>query len=350
MNHATVLILGANGRLGAAAARAYAEAGWRVLAQVRRAPGTAHPRIHAVALPLSDTAALAAAAAGARTVVHAINPLYTRWDKEVLPLGRLGMDVAQRLGADFLLPGNVYGYGSDMPARLDAGTHELPDTRKGRIRLALEDEMRGRAAQGLRSGVIRAGDFFGGGPGSWFDLVIAKSAAAGKLVYPGPLDVPHAWAYLPDLARAFVAVAERGLPAGFTNLPFEGHTLTGRELLAAIEAAAPEAGLKPPAGGWRHGSLPWALLRLGGLVVPMWRELAEMSYLWTRPHALDGSALRAFVGALPTTPLQQALKASLSVGGRTRPFAHAQDGAPVSSAALQNRRARTHGSGGEQLR
>ena len=58
-----------------------------------------------------------------------------------------------------------------------------------------------------RCGVIRAGDFFGGGPGSWFDLAIAKRAAAGALVYPGPLDRPHAWAYLPDLAQEHPNVA-----------------------------------------------------------------------------------------------------------------------------------------------
>lgn len=311
MTRPTVLILGANGRLGAAAAQAFADAGWRVLAQVRRAPAAPDARLSYLELPLADTEALAAAAAGARTVVHAVNPVYTRWAAEVLPLGRQGLDLAQRLGADFLLPGNVYGHGSEMPARLTAETLERPDTRKGALRVALEDEMRRRAAQGLRCGVIRAGDFFGSGSGSWFDLVIAKSAAAGTLVYPGPLDRPHAWAYLPDLAQAFVAVARRGLPPGFTVLPFEGHTLTGAELLAAIEAAAPAAGLPVPARGWRHRGLPWTLLRLGGLVVPMWRELAEMRYLWTRPHALDGSALRNFAGPLPATPLDRALTAAL---------------------------------------
>jgi hypothetical protein len=57
--------------------------------------------------------------------------------------------------------------------------------------------------------------------------------------------------------------------------------------------------------------VPWPLLRIGGLVVPMWRELAEMRYLWQRPHALDGSALRAFAGSIQNTPLRDALVASL---------------------------------------
>ena len=36
-----------------------------------------------------------------------------------------------------------------------------------------------------------------------------------------------------------------------------------------------------------------------------------MRYLWQRPHALDDSALRALIGAVPHTPLPQALRAAL---------------------------------------
>ena len=82
----TVLIHGANGRFGAAAALAFAAAGWRVLAQVRRAPSGGLARVaEPVALPLTDTAGLARAAAGASVVVHAVNPPYTRWDAEAMP-------------------------------------------------------------------------------------------------------------------------------------------------------------------------------------------------------------------------------------------------------------------------
>ena len=45
-NRPAVLILGANGRLGCAAAQAFNAAGWRVLAQVRREPS---PDLQAVA-------------------------------------------------------------------------------------------------------------------------------------------------------------------------------------------------------------------------------------------------------------------------------------------------------------
>jgi nucleoside-diphosphate-sugar epimerase len=314
-----VLILGANGRLGAAATQAFAAAGWAVLAQARRAPARLPRGAQHLATGLADTDALARSAAGARAVVHAVNPVYTRWDQEALPLARLGMDVAERLGATFMLPGNVYNFGEGMPARLAEDTPQQATTTKGRQRCQIEDEMRSRAARGLGSVVIRAGDFFGCGSGSWFDQVIVKDIARGKLVYPGPLDVAHAWAYLPDLARVFVAVASRDRgAAAFECLHFSGHTLTGAQLLAGIEQAGTALGLGP-ASGWRRGGMPWGLIGTIGLFYPLWRELARMSYLWRVPHALDGAALRAAVGESPATPLPAALRetlVALGIGAR----------------------------------
>ena len=312
-----VLILGANGRLGCAAAQAFDAAGWRVLAQVRRDVSADLP---AGATPLrqllDDAAALAGAAGNASVVVHAVNPPYTRWDAEALPALRAGLEVAERLGAHFMLPGNVYNFGAGMPAVLHEDTPQRPTTRKGEIRVQMEALMAQRTAAGrFTASVVRAGDFFGAGTGNWFDQAIVKSLRAGKLVYPGPLDLPHAWAYLPDLARAFVRVVQQPAPAAFSTWHFEGHTLTGAQLLDALEAVAQELQLVPlnrQAAGLRRGSLPWGLIGAMGLVVPTWRELARMAYLWRVPHALDGRRLAALPGgALQATPLRTALRASL---------------------------------------
>jgi nucleoside-diphosphate-sugar epimerase len=308
-----VLVLGANGRLGAAAVQAFAAAGWAVLAQARRAPAALPRGVTHLAIDLTDTAALALAAAGALVVVYAVNPLYTQWLTHAMPMFRQGLAVAQRLNATFMLPGNVYNFGAQMPPLLSPRTPQQPTTPKGHIRVEMESEMRALAAQGrLRSVVIRAGDFFGAGSGSWMDLVITKSLRQGKLVYPGPLNLVHAWAYLPDLARAFAKVASRAdeLPA-YADLGFEGYSLTGTELLASIERAAASLGLAPRAGAFKHGSMPWAVLKVGGLVVPMWREIAAMSHLWHVPHAIDGTALERAVGPLRATPLDGAMREAL---------------------------------------
>ena len=306
-----VLILGANGRFGLAAAQAFDAAGWQVMAQVRRAPADGMPAgARIVALPTTDIDGIVAQAAGADVVVHAINPKdYTLWAAELLPLARQGMDIAERLGARFALPGNVYNYGQGMPGTLNARTPQWPSTGKGRLRVQFEDELRLRAPR-LRSVILRAGDFFGAGNGVWFDQVIAKGIGGGRLAYPGRRDVQHAWAYLPDMARAMVGLCELDTLPDFIDIPFEGATLTGDQLLDALETVARGAGL----GGarpFRRGGAPWFVFRAMALVMPLWREIVEMRYLWETPHGLDGSALARWLPTFRATPLPAALRASL---------------------------------------
>ena len=307
-----VLILGANGRFGLAAAQAFDAAGWEVMAQVRRAAVEGMPtRARIIALPTSDIDGIAAHAAGAEVVVHALNPSdYTRWAAELLPMARQGMDIAERLGARFALPGNVYNYGAAMPATLNAGTPQWPSTDKGRLRVRFEDELRLRAPR-LRSVILRAGDFFGVGGGVWFDQVIAKSAAKGRLAYPGSATLAHAWAYLPDMARAMVGLCELDDLPDHVDIPFEGFTLTGEQLMDALEDVARGAGLggaKP----FKRGGAPWPVFRAMALFMPLWREILEMRYLWETPHGLDGRALARWLPGFRATPLPVALRASLA--------------------------------------
>lgn len=306
----TVLITGANGRFGTSAGQAFLRAGFRVLAQVRRDLVPELAGAIAVRVDIDDVDALVSAAAGAVAVIHAVNPPYERWETEALLHLKSAVEVARRLGAHVLLPGNVYNFGEGMPASLREDTAMVPSTRKGAIRVEMEREMeRLCASAGIPGTVIRAGDFFGGGTGSWFDLAIVKSARQRKLVYPGPLDVIHAWAYLPDLARMFVDVVEEVLArprAGLARLHFAGYTLTGAELLDGITRAAATLGV---AGPFRVGRMPWTLIRILGTFHARFRELAKMAYLWRVPHALVGPSSSS------TTPLDTALARSLQALG-----------------------------------
>jgi nucleoside-diphosphate-sugar epimerase len=309
----SVLVVGANGRLGQALVDAFRADGWRVAGQVRRTPARTGEGVRWVQAPLAEPAALAEAAGPADVVMHAANPVYTRWAEEAMPMARQAMDVARRLSAVLLFPGNVYNFGRRMPELLSESTAQHPTTRKGRIRVELESAMREAARAGLRVAVVRAGDFFGDASGgSWLDMVIAKSLRNGKVVYPGRTDIPHAWAYLPDLARTFVMVANRRaeLPV-YETIHFPGHSPTGEAFLQALERAARRLGFLGPDARLRCATMPWSMLRIGGLVVPMWRELAEMRYLWDVPHRLSGERLEKLLGKVPHTPLDEALQGAL---------------------------------------
>ncbi len=316
----TVLVLGARGRLGGAVAQAFAAAGWRVLAQ-RRAGGTVPTPaagIEWVEAEAGDTPALVRAAAGARVVVHAMNPAYTAaaWRAQAPGLMQAAIDVAAGLGALLLFPGNVYNFGAAMPAMLSPDTPQRPSTEKGRIRVDLEQQLaQATRTRALQAVVIRAGDFFGAGSGSWLDQVIVKKLPQGRVTWPGNLDAPHAWAYLPDLARAFVRVAET-TPAqaagGFECLHFAGHTVTAQDWLAALTEVAWEQGRLPAGGALRTGTLPWGMMRLVSPFSATVASLLEMRYLWDVPHALDGASLAQRIGAEPHTPFTDAVRAAIA--------------------------------------
>lgn len=310
MHTPRILIIGGNGRLGAAAAQAFIAHGWQVMTQVRRAPAQTIAGVTWLTQPLSEPLALADAAGRVDAVLHAANPFYTRWDSELARMTEDVLAVTTQLRARLLMPGNVYAYGHTMPPLLDEDTEPAPSTRKGQQRLKLEQRLAQHAKHtGLPVTVLRAGDFYGPTTGTWLDLMIAKDLHKGVLTYPGRLDAAHAWGYLPDLAQTFVAVAQTAQQELFETLHFPGHTLTGRELLAALEHAARENGITPQR--FKHKRVPWPLLGMIGLVNPMLRELHRMRYLWHVPHALDGTRLQQRIGKLPNTPVQQALAASL---------------------------------------
>ncbi|MDR3395265.1 MAG: sugar nucleotide-binding protein [Parasulfuritortus sp.] len=310
---ATVLILGARGRFGLAAARAFADAGWRVLGQMR--PGATapeDPRIEWLGLGLHDTQALGAAARGAAVVVHALSPAYTHqaWRAEVAPMLEAAIALTRSLDATLMVPGNVYNFGAAMPHVLREDTPQMAQTVKGRIRVAMEARLQ---HCGVRSVVIRAGDFFGSGRGSWFDLAMARDLQKGRFTYPGRREVPTAWAYLPDLARTFVAVAQRRAQLqSFEVFHFSGYSLTAQQWLDALEPIALAQGWVRPGGHLTLRRMPWPLLRLGAVFNPMWAALVEMRYLWDTPHALANGKLLALIGTEPHTPLEIAVHSALA--------------------------------------
>lgn len=294
----TVLILGATGRLGHSLLHAFREAGWRVVAQGRGpAPEDLPLGVDYDRGPL-DPVYWSHRYPQASVVVHAINPHYDRWDKEAIPALRAGIAIARALKARLMFPGNVYNYAFPIPAAIDEDTPERATTRKGAIRIEMERMLAAAVADGVRSVVLRAGDFIGAErAGTWFDLVVTRDIRSGMLCYPGPLDIVHAWQDVDTLAMRFVQVAEREreLP-DFVRFNVEGHAATGAELLQSIERATFALGLSTQRYPLRIKTFPWAMLALGQWLVRNWREVLELRGLWRQPHALDGSALRAFLG------------------------------------------------------
>ena len=302
-----ILVLGAAGRLGYAAAEAFCDAGWTVKGLVRPGRAGAIPRrVEAIEAVTRDEAV--AAARGCDVVLNAFNPVITEWQKNALSLAHAAIAAAESSGATLIFPGSVWNYGRDMPPVLDEHTPMQPTTRKGQMRVEIERRIQEACDRGMRAIILRAGDFFGAGRGSWFDLVIAKDIARGRLTYPGPLDVVHTWAYLDDLTATMVLLAEkRGGFRPFETFGFPGHATTGADLIAAIEAVTrSKFNLRP---------MSWWLIKTVGQLMALGRELSELEYLWRVPHRISGDKLRSAIGNIPHTPLPKAIVESLRALG-----------------------------------
>lgn len=298
-----ILVLGAAGRLGFAAAEAFRDAGWSVKGLVRPNAGWRAPRGIDV-VETNDRAVAVKEARGTDIVLHALNAPYTGWAQHALPLAYSAIEAAEQSGATLIFPGNVYNYGAGMPAVLDELTPMQPTSRKGKLRNEVELRLREASDRGVRTIILRAGDFFGRGQGSWFDLVLIKELAKNRITYPGPLDVVHEWAYLPDYIAALIRVATiRSTLEPFAAFGFPGHAVTGQEFVSAIAKAS-----------GRHlkiGHINWWMMRTFGSIWKMGRELTEIGYLWEVPHRIDGSKLVAAIGKVPHTPLDTAVACAL---------------------------------------
>ena len=111
-----------------------------------------------------------------QVVVHAANPPgYRNWKGLALPMLESSIAAAQAAGARLVLPGTVYNYGPDVLPLVAESAPQRPQTRKGAIRVAMEQRLQQASLTGLRVLILRAGDFFGAhAQNSWFSQGLVK--------------------------------------------------------------------------------------------------------------------------------------------------------------------------------
>lgn len=309
-----VLILGATGGIGGEVARQLYAAGWQVLALTRgvdkaRGQNPAFTWLEGDALKRDD---VVAAAKGCAVIVHAVNPPgYRRWAELVLPMIDNTITAAIAEGATVVLPGTVYNFGPDAFPLLHEDSPQHPHTRKGAIRVQLEQRLRKASEEGARVLIVRAGDFFGAqAANSWFSQGLIKPGKTVHTVqYPGAPGVAHQWAYLPDVARTMVELLKRRETLeAFARFHMAGHVdKDGMQMSRAIQRVVLRRIGQQPA----VRAFPWWLLKITSPFVITFREMLEMRYLWRTPVLLVNTRLIEVLGAEPCTPLDEAVETAL---------------------------------------
>lgn len=281
----TVLILGANGKIGSHSAQAFANAGW----QVRRFNRA--------------TDDMTQAAMGCDAIVNGLNPpAYHDWANLIPQITAQVIAAAKASGAMVVIPGNVYHFGN-TPGEWSELTTPTPCSRKGAIRLQMERIYRDSGVQTL---VLRAGDFIDPArDGDVMSLLLMRSVAKGQLTAPGDPNAMHTYCYLPDWARAMVSLVDmRDQLKSFEDVPFPGHAFTLTQLRDCLTDA-----LGRPI---RISGFPWWLFTLASPVWELARELREMRYLWDTPHTLSGVKFTRLLPGFDATPLRDVMLAGLA--------------------------------------
>jgi nucleoside-diphosphate-sugar epimerase len=309
-----VLVLGAAGGVGGEIARQMRDTGWEVRAMKRGLAGEGGLRdgINWVGGDALNGEDVRSAARGASVIVHAVNPPgYRNWAKLVVPMVDNTIAAARRVGATVVLPGTVYNFGPDAFPVLHEDSPQHPVTRKGAIRVELEERLRAYAERGGRVLIVRSGDFFGPSAGNnWFSQGLIKPGQPVRTVYrPGAPGVGHEWGYLPDVARTVVELLEKGAALEpFARFHMAGHwDSDGTHMTGAIaRVVAKRTGVEP-----RVLDFPWWLVKWGAPFNTTLREMQEMRYLWQKSLWMENARLEAVLGREPHTPWDVAVEATL---------------------------------------
>jgi nucleoside-diphosphate-sugar epimerase len=299
MSKGKVTVLGINGHIGRFAAEAFVAGGWTVRG-MGRSNKHAVPGVEFIQGDAESLDDMQRAIGDSEVVVNALNLPYDKWFGGAMEAQTARVITAMgTTGRTLIYPGNIYNYAASLrQVTPDAAQH--PARPRGEIRVRCEAMLKDAATRGdMQVIIVRAGDFFGPGKlDDWFQQGIL--AQKGKIAAPSTLDMPHSWAYLPDLGRVFEKLAwHRQELASFENFHFAGHFVTSGQLVSAVQKAAPTPLKVTP--------MPWALLGLIGLVNPMMREVHKMHYLWQNPMQLMDPSLDAILGPDFSTPYDEAV-------------------------------------------
>jgi nucleoside-diphosphate-sugar epimerase len=292
------VIVGA-GPVGTATANLLAERGEQVRVVTRSGSGPDHPAIERVKADATDADRLASLAEGAAALYNCANPQYHRWLTDWPPLATALLSAAERSGAVLAAANNLYGYGEVIgpitPETPLAATHPKLELRADMWRDALAAHEAGR----IRTTEVRASDYIEAN--SIFSVALAAPLRAGKRAWvPAPLDVPHSWSSITDVARTLVTAATTESAWGRAWLVPTNPPLTVRQLANRF---AEVNGL--PAA--KVSQLPYAVLWTAGVFSATLRELRTTRYQFTSPFVIDTAATEQAFDLKPTD-LDTALK------------------------------------------
>jgi nucleoside-diphosphate-sugar epimerase len=303
-----VLGFGAVGRATVAALLARGDA---VCVAQRRRPADLPDGATFRACDVLDADSVRRAVEGAAQIVLAVGFAYDRrvWRKAWPKTMTNVIAACAATGARMVFVDNLYMLGPQRSPR-----HEDMPLSKTSAKAAILSKVTRiwlKAVGRVRIAALRCTDFYGPGvPVSHLGTTGFGAIAQGKpALMLAPPDIPHDFAYVPDIARAVVTLLDAPDDAfgEVWNMPC-APTQTPREILR-LGADALQMKLK-------IRTIPLWLLPVLGLGSTFLREVWDVRFTWDRPYIVDGAKFTRRFG-FAVTPYETGAPATARAFART---------------------------------
>jgi nucleoside-diphosphate-sugar epimerase len=303
-------IFGATGSVGKALAAELAKRGssFRVVGRsqesLRRHFHAYEPLVEYCEADLSDPQAAARAATGVDTIFYTVGVPYTQFHLHP-KLIKIALEAATAAHVSrFVHVSTVYPYGVPQTDLVNESHPRNPVAFKGKMRKEQEDlVLAADSRNGMRT-TLRPPDFYGPGAELSYARAIFVAALKGGIANViGPVDTPHEFIFVPDLADTLIALSEKPEAYGQAWNVAGPAVITTRQFADLVFGAVRQKTRIRAAGK--------VMLRVLGLFNPFMREVVEMHYLWTTPVKLDDTRLRKLLPNLKKTPYKDGIEATI---------------------------------------
>lgn len=247
---------------------------------------------------------LARACEGVEYIFYALNIPYYEWEERYPVLLRNVLTAAKRSNSKVIIVDNIYAYGASPGHPVSEDTPKQPHTKKGRIRLKLENMALEAHQQGTPVLIAHFPDFYGPNAESTLLNYTLRAVHAGKKGdYIGKQDIPREFIFTLDGARTLIQLAKLDQAYGQNwNIPGVG-LVTGDEIQTILkELTGYDKKLR---------TITKPMIAFLGLFNPMMREMVEMMYLNAEPVILDGSKLQGVLESIPQTSYKEGIRQTL---------------------------------------
>ncbi len=259
--------------------------------------------VEVVAGDAYDRTQNAALCDGAAVIYQCAQPHYYEWAEKFPALQRAIMDTAVTLRARFIVGDNLYMYGH-FQGTLREESPIAPNTKKGRVRAAMAQEVLDAQANGrIQAAIGRASDFFGPDDTALTGYAIQPAVAGKPVNLLGRADQPHTFTYVADFGRLLATLGTREEALGQVWFAPSNAPLTQAEFVQLIAAE-----LGQPVKTRVAGAM---MMRFLGLFNKEMAETVEMMFEWNHPYIVDTTKAQTAFGLQPT-PMTEAIRETLA--------------------------------------